>query len=62
VRLTGHGADHVAAGPGDDLVYAYAKDLVRIECGPGRDTVKIGYNRGVFTRHCEHVSRRYTRH
>ena len=49
------------AGPGDDLVYAYSKDTVRIDCGPGEDTVRIGYNRTVVTRHCEHVSRRYKR-
>jgi hypothetical protein len=35
---------------------------VRIDCGPGEDSVRIGYNRTVFTRHCEHVSRRYKRH
>jgi Ca2+-binding RTX toxin-like protein len=62
IRLTGHGFNRVLAGPGDDLIYAYAKDTVRIECGAGEDTVKIGYNRTVVTRHCEHVSRRYKRH
>ena len=62
MRLTGHGFNRVLAGPGDDLIYAYSKDTVRIDCGPGSDTVKIGYNRTVFLRHCEHVSRRYKRH
>jgi hypothetical protein len=30
-----------------------------INCGPGDDLVKIGHNRGVRTRGCEKVSRRY---
>ena len=62
VRLTGHGLNRVLAGWGDDLIYAYAKDTVRIDCGPGDDTVMIGFNRTVVTRRCETVNRRYKRH
>jgi Ca2+-binding RTX toxin-like protein len=61
IRLTGHGLNRALGGPGDDLVYAYSKDTVRIDCGAGDDAVRIGYNRTVVTRHCEHVSRRYKR-
>ena len=59
IRLVGDGYNGVLAGPGDDIVYAYSKDRVRIDCGPGRDTVKIGYNRNVRTKRCETVTRRY---
>jgi Ca2+-binding RTX toxin-like protein len=59
IRLVGHGYNRVNAGAGDDIVYAYGKDPVRIDCGAGNDTVKIGYNRGVGTRGCETVTRRY---
>ena len=59
IRLVGHGYNQVKAGAGDDIVYAYSKDKVRIDCGPGADTVKIGYNRTVSTRRCETVIRRY---
>jgi Ca2+-binding RTX toxin-like protein len=59
IRLVGHGYNQVKAGAGDDIVYAYSKDKVRIDCGPGADTVKIGYNRTVSTRRCETVTRRY---
>ena len=38
---------------------AYNKDAVRIDCGPGNDNVKIGFNRSVTTRRCETVTRRY---
>src|SRR4051812_6150814 len=47
IRLTGHGFNEVRAGTGDDIVYAYNKERVRIDCGAGRDTVKVGHNRGV---------------
>jgi Ca2+-binding RTX toxin-like protein len=59
IRLTGDGPNVVGAGTGDDLVYAYAKGRTRVNCGPGDDAVKIGYNRGVRTRNCENVRRRY---
>ena len=59
IRLVGHGYHQVKAGAGDDIVYAYSKDRARIDCGPGTDTVKIGYNRSVRTHGCEAVSRRY---
>ncbi len=59
IRLVGRGYNRVKAGPGDDIVYAYSKDAVRIDCGRGNDTVKIGYNRNVRTKRCETVSRRY---
>ena len=62
MRLSGHGFNRVLAGPGDDLIYAYSKDTRADRLRPGRDTAKIGYNRTVFLRHCEHVSRRYKRH
>jgi len=61
VRLVGHGFNRVRAGEGNDIVYAYSKDRVTIDCGPGDDVVKIGYNRRVKTRHCETVTRRYNR-
>jgi hypothetical protein len=51
----------VSSGTGDDIVYVYSKDRSLIDCGPGDDLVKIGFNRSVRTRGCEHVSRRYTR-
>ena len=49
----GHGFNRVFAGTGDDIVYAYSKDRNTIDCGPGDDVVKIGYNRSVRTRGCE---------
>jgi Ca2+-binding RTX toxin-like protein len=58
VRLVGHGYNRVSAGEGDDIVLAYTKDRTKIDCGPGRDTVKIGKNKHVTTRHCESVHRR----
>jgi Ca2+-binding RTX toxin-like protein len=59
IRLVGHGYNGVQAGPGDDIIYAYSKDRTNVNCGRGEDTVKIGYNRNVRVRNCEHVSRRY---
>ena len=57
IRLVGHGFNRVNAGPGDDIVYAYAKDAVRIDCGSGKDTVRIGNNRNVQMRRCENKVR-----
>ncbi len=40
---------------------AYAKGRTTIACGPGRDTVKIGFNRLVRpARDCEKVTKRYS--
>jgi hypothetical protein len=49
----------VFAGPGDDEIRAYAKGRARIDCGPGSDVVRIGFNRSVRTSDCETVTRRY---
>jgi Ca2+-binding RTX toxin-like protein len=59
IRLTGPGLNRVAAGEGDDIVYGYSKDAARIDCGPGDDVVKIGFNRLIRTRNCEKVTKRY---
>jgi Ca2+-binding RTX toxin-like protein len=59
IRLTGAGHNRVWAGDGDDIVYGYSKDASRIDCGPGNDFVKIGYNRRIKTRNCERVVKRY---
>ena len=48
------------AGAGNDRVEAFAQGLAVVDCGPGDDTVNIGFNRLVRTRDCEHVSKRYT--
>ena len=48
------------AGEGDDVIEAYSRTPVTIECGPGFDRVNIGYNRRVRTRDCEAVTRRYS--
>jgi Ca2+-binding RTX toxin-like protein len=61
IRLTGGGRNRVWAGGGDDIVYGYSKDAARIDCGPGDDFVKIGYNRRIKTRNCERVVKRYKR-
>ena len=57
IRLVGHGFNRVLAGPGDDIIYAYSKDAVRIDCGPGKDTIRVGNNRNLVTRHCEKTVR-----
>ena len=61
IRLTGAGFNRVWAGDGDDIVYGYSKDAARIDCGPGEDFVKIGYNRKIRTTNCERVEKRYKR-
>jgi Ca2+-binding RTX toxin-like protein len=61
IRLTGGGRNRVSAGDGDDIVYGYSKDAARIDCGPGNDFVKIGFNRKIRTRNCERVEKRYKR-
>ena len=61
IRLTGGGHNRVWAGEGDDIVYGYSKDAARVDCGPGTDVVKIGYNRRIRTSNCEKVTRRYKR-
>ena len=39
---------------------AYAKGLATVDCGPGTDTVKIGFNRSVRPkRSCERVTKRF---
>jgi Ca2+-binding RTX toxin-like protein len=59
IRLTGAGFNRVDAGEGDDIVYGYSKDAALIDCGPGQDVVKIGFNRRIRTRNCEKVTKRY---
>ena len=61
IRLTGRGPNRVFAGAGNDVVHAYADGRLAVDCGPGSDRVEIGYNRGVTTRGCECVTRRYAR-
>jgi hypothetical protein len=36
----------------------YSKDATRVDCGPGKDTVRLGNNRNVLLRHCEKKQRR----
>jgi Ca2+-binding RTX toxin-like protein len=57
IRLVGHGYNRVRAGSGDDIVYAYSKDRAEIDCGPGRDTVRLGNNRNVSLKRCERKQR-----
>ena len=47
------------AGPGDDEIRAYASGPATVDCGPGRDLVRIGFNRGVRLTGCERVTTRY---
>ena len=44
---------------GNDVVEAYSRTPVTIDCGPGGDRVNIGFNRRVRTVNCETVSKRY---
>jgi Ca2+-binding RTX toxin-like protein len=54
------GNDVIDAGAGDDIVIAYAKGPAAVDCGPGTDTVKIGFNRLVRpNRSCERVTKRF---
>ncbi|MDA0181085.1 hypothetical protein OJ997_12325 [Solirubrobacter phytolaccae] len=56
VIVTGTGRDRVSAGPGNDRVDARGrKGRQIIDCGPGRDTVRL--NRGDRQRRCEKVLR-----
>jgi Ca2+-binding RTX toxin-like protein len=55
----GRGPNRVVAGSGNDRVEAYASGRARIDCGPGRDIVRIGFNRRVSTVHCETVTHRW---
>jgi hypothetical protein len=34
-------------------VYVYSKDRAVVDCGDGRDTVRLGNNRSVVFRNCE---------
>jgi Ca2+-binding RTX toxin-like protein len=62
VYLRGRGSNRVRGGTGNDLIDAYAlHSSITIDCGPGGDTVNIGFNRTVRVRNCEIVNRRYTR-
>jgi hypothetical protein len=61
VRLTGRGRNSVNAGDGDDVVEAYSRTPVTVDCGAGADRVNIGFNRHVRTIGCETVTRRYKR-
>ena len=59
VRLTGSGRNSVSAGDGNDVIEAFSRTPVTIDCGPGGDTVNIGFNRSVRTVGCETVNKRY---
>src|ERR671910_222965 len=59
VRLTGSGSNRVSTGEGNDVVEAYSRTPVTIDCGPGGDRVNIGFNRAVRTVDCETVTKRY---
>jgi Ca2+-binding RTX toxin-like protein len=60
VYLRGTGRNEVRGGSGNDLIDAYALHSdITIDCGPGGDTVNIGFNRHVRLRNCETVNRRY---
>ena len=49
MRLTGAGRNRVNTGDGNDIVEAYSRTPVTIDCGPGGDRVNIGFNRNVKT-------------
>jgi hypothetical protein len=49
----------VDAGAGNDVIDAFNRAPTTIDCGPGGDTVNIGFNREVRTLGCETVTRRY---
>ena len=59
MRLTGHGRNRVSTGDGDDVVEAYSRTPISIDCGRGGDRVNIGFNRRVSTANCETVTKRY---
>jgi hypothetical protein len=53
---TGTGRDRVVAGPGNDVINAAsAGPPAQIDCGPGRDTVRINQNELGHIRGCERV-------
>jgi hypothetical protein len=53
---TGTGRDRVVAGPGNDVINAAsAGPPAQIDCGPGRDTVRINQNEIGHIRNCERV-------
>jgi hypothetical protein len=53
IRLVGHGYNQVNAGNDDDIVYLYSKDRTVVDCGEGKDTVRLGRNRNISLRNCE---------
>jgi hypothetical protein len=55
----GRGLNRVEAGSGSDRVEVYASGRARIDCGTGRDIVRIGFNRHVSTVRCETVTHRW---
>lgn len=59
IRTRGSGPNYIFAGKGDDIVVAYAKGRGTIDCGPGRDEVRINWNKVLLTRHCEVVRKAY---
>ena len=54
--VAGNGRDVVRAGKGnDDINVATAGVRARVDCGPGRDTVRINNNELRSIKHCENV-------
>ena len=53
---TGNGRDRVVAGAGDDIINAAtAGPAAFVDCGPGRDRVRINNNERRRVRNCELV-------
>jgi len=49
-----HGTNTIRAGAGDDVVWAYYGHGT-IDCGPGRDTLRVRLVNGYLARNCERV-------
>jgi Ca2+-binding RTX toxin-like protein len=60
IYLRGDGNNFVSGGDGNDRIDAYARAAdITIDCGPGGDTVNIGFNRSIDTENCEQINRRF---
>jgi len=54
------GGNKVAAGPGNDRIMASGTLKATIDCGPGKDTVDVGFNRRArWNSSCEKVKKGY---